>query len=88
MTYDERLSALEKHTNTTNENLTILLGTIGAQGADIKRLVLLAEQHSEQLNHITDTLVRAIGRLDAQGTLLQRHSEVLRQILARLPEQS
>ncbi len=55
-TQDERLASLEKHARTTDENLTILLGTIGEQGRDIKRIATTLEQHTVLLSQHTDLL--------------------------------
>ncbi len=77
-TQEERLAQLEKHARTTDENLTILLGTIGEQGRDIKRLVtsmtetnVILSQHTELLRGI-ETAIQLLS-----GNIVNLRTELL-----------
>ena len=83
-TYEERLTTLEKNVTTLqkkttdsiveiDENTTILLGVIRRQGQDIRLM-------SERL----ETLDQRVERLE---TILNEHTNLLTQILERLPKQ-
>ena len=56
MTTHERLTQLERAQIANNEQFTILLGTIGSQGQDIKRMLNVLEQHTDILEHHTIAL--------------------------------
>ena len=45
-THEQRLSALERTQIANNEQFTMLLGVIGEQGQDIKRMLNVLEQHT------------------------------------------
>lgn len=70
-TQEERLITLEKHARTTDENLTILLGTIGEQGRDIKTLVEQGKQHNELLKSI-ETAIQLLS-----GNIVNMRTELL-----------
>ena len=55
-TQEERLTQLEKSQIANNEQFTMLLGVIGEQGADIKRMLNVLEQHTDILEHHTIAL--------------------------------
>jgi hypothetical protein len=56
MTTHERLTQLERAQIANNEQFTMLLGVIGEQGADIKRMLNVLEQHTDILEHHTAAL--------------------------------
>jgi Tfp pilus assembly protein PilN len=62
-----------------NENMTILLGVISSQDGDIKAI-------KEDVSSIKDRLEGVDQRLDRLETKSDGHTELLTQILARLPE--
>jgi DNA repair ATPase RecN len=96
-TQEERLTAVEQtfaafqkeiasHIQETDENTTIMLGVIRHQGQDIKRIVQRLEAIDGRLE-IVDTRLHSIEqRLDRLETLSKEHTEILLQILARLPK--
>jgi len=98
-TQEERLIALEQaiqefrgHIRETNENMTILLGTIGSQGQDIKRVLGILDGHTTTLDTHTTLLEGHTTTLDAHTTILEGHTTILNEhtallnaILARLP---
>jgi len=53
---EERLTQLEKSQIANNEQFTMLLGVIGEQGRDIKRMLNVLEQHTDILEHHTAAL--------------------------------
>ena len=55
-TQEERLTQLEKSQIANNEQFTMLLGVIGEQGLDIKRMLNVLEQHTDILEHHTIAL--------------------------------
>ena len=55
-TQEERLTQLEKSQIANNEQFTMLLGVIGEQGRDIKRMLNVLEQHTDILEHHTAAL--------------------------------
>jgi len=55
-TQEERLTQLEKSQIANNEQFTMLLGVIGEQGRDIKRMLNVLEQHTDILEHHTTAL--------------------------------
>ncbi len=55
-TQEERLTQLEKSQIANNEQFTMLLGVIGEQGRDIKRMLNVLEQHTDILEHHTIAL--------------------------------
>ena len=55
-TQEERLTQLEKSQIANNEQFTTLLGVIGEQGRDIKRMLNVLEQHTDILEHHTAAL--------------------------------
>jgi hypothetical protein len=69
-TQEERLTNLEKHARTTDENLTILLGTIGEQGRDIKTLVAQGKEHNELLKAIETAIQLMAGSITNMRTEL------------------
>ena len=56
MTTHERLIQLERAQIANNEQFTMLLGVIGEQGQDIKRMLNVLEQHTDILEHHTIAL--------------------------------
>ena len=54
--HEQRLSALEYAQIANTEQFTMLLGVIGEQGADIKRMLNVLEQHTDILEHHTAAL--------------------------------
>jgi DNA repair ATPase RecN len=96
-TQEERLTAVEQpfatfqkeiasHIQETDENTTFMLGVLRHQGQDIKRIVQRLEAIDGRLE-IVDTRLNAIEpRLDRLETLSNEHTELLHQILARLPK--
>jgi DNA repair exonuclease SbcCD ATPase subunit len=100
-TQEERLTALEQtfatfqreiasHIQETDENTTIMLGVIRHQGQDIKRIVQRLETIDQRLNTIEQRLdqleTKVEQRLDRLETKSNEHTELLHQILARLPK--
>ena len=55
-THEQRLTALERAQIANNEQFTMLLGVIGEQGQDIKRILNVLEQHTDILEHHTIAL--------------------------------
>jgi hypothetical protein len=55
-TQDERIAQLERAQIANNEQFTMLLGVIGEQGRDIKRMLNVLEQHTDILEQHTTTL--------------------------------
>ena len=53
MTTHERLTQLERAQIANNEQFTVLMGVIGSQGQDIKRMLGVLEQHTDILEHHT-----------------------------------
>ncbi|GAC1391555.1 MAG: hypothetical protein NVS4B11_30830 [Ktedonobacteraceae bacterium] len=96
-TQEERLITLEqnftisqrengKHIREIQENATITIGLIQAQGLDIKRISTRLETMGESLDGVDQRLVGIEQRL---GTLEQDMSDVkglLGQIIERLPK--
>jgi hypothetical protein len=56
MTTHERLTQLERAQMANNEQFTVLMGVIGSQGQDIKRMLNVLEQHTDILEHHTIAL--------------------------------
>lgn len=69
-TQEERLSALERSQIANNEQFTMLLGVIGEQGRDIKRLVEQGEQHTELLKAIETAIQLLAGGITSLRTEL------------------
>jgi|GraSoiStandDraft_51_1057287.scaffolds.fasta_scaffold2065830_1 hypothetical protein len=55
-TQEERLTQLERAQIANNEQFTVLMGVIGSQGQDIKRMLNVLEQHTDILEHHTIAL--------------------------------
>ncbi len=55
-TPEERLAQLERAQADTNHNITMLVGVIGEQGRDIKRIASTLEQHTALLQQILQKL--------------------------------
>jgi hypothetical protein len=63
-TQDERITALERAQIANNEQFTMLLGVIGEQGRDIKRIATTLEQHTALLTQHTALLQQILQKLD------------------------
>ncbi|MGZ3610186.1 MAG: hypothetical protein ACXWPS_10640 [Ktedonobacteraceae bacterium] len=81
-TQEERITALEQktaaHIQEMDENFTIMVGVIRHQGQDIKRI-------SQRLDTVDESLHSVNQRLDTIEIILNDHTTLLSQILARLP---
>ena len=84
-TQEERITALEQktaaHIQEMDENFTIMVGVIRHQGQDIKRI-------SQRLDTVDESLHSVNQRLDTIEIILNDHTTLLSQILARLPKSS
>ena len=82
-TQEERITALEQktaaHIQEMDENFTIMVGVIRHQGQDIKRI-------SQRLDTVDESLHSVNQRLDTIEIILNDHTTLLSQILARLPK--
>jgi hypothetical protein len=82
-TQEERITALEQkttsHIQEMDENFTIMVGVIRHQGQDIKRIFHRLESVDENLH----TIKQQHSHFE---TILNEHTSLLSQILARLPK--
>jgi septation ring formation regulator EzrA len=88
---------IASHIQATDENTTIMLGVIRHQGQDIKRIVQRLETIDQRLEIVDKRLntieqrldqleTKVDQRLDRLETKSNEHTELLHQILARLPK--
>ena len=62
-THDQRLTALERSQIDTNKNMTILLGIVSEQQADIKRILVTLDEHTMILTQHSQMLQAILERL-------------------------
>ena len=96
-TQEERITALEQktsaHIQEMDENFTIMVGVIRHQGQDIKRISQRLDAVDESLHTVNqrlDAVDESLHTLKQQNSqfeiILNDHTTLLSQILARLPE--
>ena len=82
-TQEERITALEQktaaHIQEMDENFTIMVGVIRHQGQDIKRI-------SQRLDTVDESLQTLKQQNSQFEIILNDHTTLLSQILARLPK--
>ena len=96
-TQEERITALEQntaaHIQEMDENFTIMVGVIRHQGQDIKRISQRLDTMDESLHSVNQRLntmdesLHSVNQRNSQfEVILNDHTALLSQILARLPE--
>ena len=96
-TQEERITALEQktaaHIQEMDENFTIMVGVIRHQGQDIKRISQRLDTVDESLHSVNqrlNTVDESLHSLKQQNSqfeiILNDHTTLLSQILARLPK--
>lgn len=69
-THEQRLTALERSQIANNEQFAILLGVVGEQWRDIKRLVAQGDEHTELLKAIETAIQLMAGSITNMRTEL------------------
>ena len=96
-TQEERITALEQktaaHIQEMDENFTIMVGVIRHQGQDIKRISQRLDAMDENLHSVNqrlNTMDESLHSLKQRNSqfevILNDHTALLSQILARLPQ--
>ena len=96
-TQEERITALEQktaaHIQEMDENFTIMVGVIRHQGQDIKRISQRLDAMDENLHSVNqrlNTMDESLHSLKQRNSqfevILNDHTALLSQILARLPK--